>query len=116
MHTSGFGAARTAAIQAATLGATRIPFRVMEVSLAAMDVCKAMAESGNPNSVSDAGVGALCARTAVRGAFLNVRINAKDLTDQGAVSEFLERGQEIEAKAAALEEEILGVVARVMAS
>jgi glutamate formiminotransferase/formiminotetrahydrofolate cyclodeaminase len=63
---------RTAAIQEATKHAIEVPLRVMEVAYASMEVIKAMAQIGNPNSVSDAGVGALCARASVMGAFLNL--------------------------------------------
>ena len=69
-------ATRTKAIQDATKFAIEIPFKVMQAAYASMEVIKAMAETGNPNSVSDAGVGALCARSAVMGAYMNVRINA----------------------------------------
>lgn len=101
---------RTAAIQAATKYAIEIPFQVMEASYASMDLIKAMAENGNPNSVSDAGVGALCARSAVMGAFLNVKINAAGLKDPGFVKEKLEKGAELERKTMALEKEILEIV------
>jgi glutamate formiminotransferase/formiminotetrahydrofolate cyclodeaminase len=69
-----------------------------------------MAETGNPNSVSDAGVGALCARSAVMGAFMNVRINAGGYDDALFVDELLESGREIERKAIALESQILEIV------
>ena len=75
-----------------------------------MEVIKAMAENGNPNSVSDAGVGALCARTAVMGAFMNVRINAGGYDDKVFVKEILAKGKEIENKTIALEIAILKVV------
>jgi glutamate formiminotransferase / formiminotetrahydrofolate cyclodeaminase len=75
-----------------------------------MEVIKAMAEVGNPNSVSDAGVGALCARSAVMGAFMNVRINAGGCDDKNFVSGILTRGREIENKAIALENSILKIV------
>ncbi len=101
---------RKAAIQAATLQAIEVPFRIMEVSLESMTVIKAMAETGNPNSASDAGVGALCARSAVMGAYLNVKINSSDLDDKAKVDDFLKRGGEIEAKAKALEAEVLEIV------
>ena len=97
-------------IQEATRRAMEVPLRVMEVSLASMDVIKAMAEIGNPNSVSDAGVGALCARTAVLGAYLNVRINAGGLADKTLADELLTRGNGMRARAIALENEILDVV------
>ncbi|HEX4875845.1 MAG TPA: glutamate formimidoyltransferase [Chitinophagaceae bacterium] len=102
--------ARAKAIQYATRYAIEIPFRVMEVSLAAMEIVKAMAVTGNPNSVSDAGVGALCARAAVMGAFMNVRINATGYDDKSYVNEILQKGKEIEDKAIALETEILKIV------
>ncbi len=82
-------AERTRAIQAATKGAIEIPLRVMEVALASMEVAKAMAEIGMEASASDAGVAALCARSAVMGAHLNVRINCPSLTDKTYVSEVI---------------------------
>ena len=69
-----------------------------------------MAEIGNPNSVSDAGVGALCARSAVMGAFMNVRINAGGYDDKLFVNDIIAKGQEIERKTMALETEILKTV------
>jgi glutamate formiminotransferase/formiminotetrahydrofolate cyclodeaminase len=101
---------RTNAIQDATRYAIQIPFQVMETSLESLDVLKAMAVIGNPNSVTDAGVGALCARSAVIGAFLNVKINASGLKDKAFVNEVLEQGTEIEKQARAMEEEILQIV------
>ncbi len=103
-------AIRTQAIQDATKFAIEIPFKVMEASYGSMEVIKAMAEIGNPNSVSDAGVGALCARSAVMGAFMNVRINAAGYDDKRYVSGMIDRGREIENKTIALEAEILKVV------
>ena len=102
--------ARTNAIQEATKFAIEIPFQVMMASYNSMEVIKAMAEIGNPNSVSDAGVGALCARSAVKGAFMNVLINTNGYNDKVYVAETLKRGKEIENKAIALEEEILKIV------
>ena len=102
--------ARTQAIQDATKYAIEIPFRVMQKSLEAMDVIEAMAEKGNPASVTDAGVGALCARSAVIGAFLNVKINGADLEDKKFLEKLLKEGAEIEAKARKKEEEILKLV------
>jgi glutamate formiminotransferase/formiminotetrahydrofolate cyclodeaminase len=75
-----------------------------------MGVMKAMAEIGNPNSVSDAGVGALAARSGVIGAFLNVKINAAGLEDKSKVSDYLKRGEEIVENANLLEREILEIV------
>ncbi len=103
-------AARAKAIQDATKFAIEIPFQVMEASLESMEVIKAMAEIGNPNSVSDAGVGALCARSAVMGAFLNVKINAAGYDDKNFTKNIIERGREIENKAIALEQDILKIV------
>ena len=103
-------AAKHEAVQTATRRAIEIPFRVMEVALASMDVIKAMAEIGNPNSVSDAGVGALCARTAVMGAYLNVQINAPGVDDKPWVNVLLSRGKNIHDSAVAREREILETV------
>ena len=102
--------ARKQAIQDATKYAIQIPFRVMETAYNSMEVMKAMAEFGNPNSVTDAGVGALCARTAVLGAFMNVKINAGDLEDKDFVSNILAKGNDIQEKAVALETEIRAII------
>jgi glutamate formiminotransferase/formiminotetrahydrofolate cyclodeaminase len=102
--------ARTESIQQATRYATEVPFRVMKISYETMEVIKAMAEHGNPNSVTDAGVGALCARTAVMGAFLNVKINAAGLTDKDFANKIIEQGKAIELKAQSMEADILTIV------
>ena len=102
--------ARKAAIQNATKDAIEVPLRVMEVSLGSMSVIQAMAEIGNPNSVSDAGVGALCARSAVMGAYLNVKINAMSLADKAFVETSLQRASQMIAEAKRLEDSILAVV------
>lgn len=104
-------AARAEAIQEATRHATEVPLRVMEVALGAMDVIEAMAAGGMASSISDAGVGALCARAAVRGAGLNVRINAKSLTDEGQRTRFLARADELEREAEERERATLATVA-----
>ena len=101
---------RTQAIQEATKYAIEVPFKVMKLAYESMNVIKAMAEAGNPNSVSDAGVGALCARSAIMGAFMNVRINAKDYADKNFVDEIISKGKEIETKTIELEKEILKIV------
>lgn len=101
---------RSKAIQDATKFAIEIPFQVMQISYESMEIIKAMAEIGNPNSVSDAGVGALCARTAIMGAFMNVRINASGYDDKNFVTDVLNKGWEIENNAIALESAILKVV------
>ncbi len=103
-------AARTRAIQDATKYAIEVPFKVMETAYASMEVIKSMALTGNPNSVSDAGVGALCARTAVMGAFMNVRINAAGYSDKTYVSDIIDRGTQLQNKTMALEAEILKLV------
>lgn len=101
---------RHQAIQAATKFAIEVPFRVMQLALESMEVIQAMVMEGNPNSVSDAGVGALCARSAVMGAFMNVRINATSLDDKHFTEDLISRGREIENKAIALETRILQLV------
>jgi glutamate formiminotransferase/formiminotetrahydrofolate cyclodeaminase len=101
---------RQDAIQSATRQAIEVPLQVMRLSLTSMEVIEAMALNGNPNSVSDAGVGALCARAAVLGAFMNVRINAAGCTDASYVQLVLEEGARIEKEAIAWEERIRSVV------
>lgn len=102
-------AVRKNEIQKATKYAIEVPFDVMQLSFDSMTVIKAMAEQGNPNSVTDACVGALCARTAVLGAFMNVKINASGYDDKTFVNEILSKGKEIEKKAIALEAEIINI-------
>ena len=102
--------ARTNAIQEATKYATEVPFRTMQKAYDSMELLKAMTITGNPNSVTDAGVGALCARTAVIGAFLNVKINASGLTDKKFVNDIIAKGKDIEEKTKLLESEILAIV------
>jgi len=80
---------RKNAIQTATLKAIEIPFSVMQTAFQSMEVIQAMAETGNPNSITDAGVGALCAATAVSGAYLNVLVNAAGLDDQETIRQLL---------------------------
>ncbi len=101
---------RKQAIQDATKYAIEVPYRVMQLSYDSLTIIKAMAEIGNPNSVSDAGVGALCARSAVMGAFMNVRINASGYDDKTFVADVIAKGKEIETKTLALESEILKIV------
>lgn len=102
--------ARAEAMEKATLYATEVPLRTMETSFKAFDLIRNMAENGNPASVTDAGVGALATRAAVRGAFLNVKINAAGLKDREAAERLIARGAEIEKEAAKAEEEILAIV------
>ncbi|HEV8504210.1 MAG TPA: glutamate formimidoyltransferase [Chitinophagaceae bacterium] len=101
---------RKTAIQNATKRAIEIPFAVMENAYGSMEVIAAMAETGNPNSVSDAGVGALCARSAVLGAFMNVRINAAGFDNKDFVNEIITKGKDIENKAIETEKLILKIV------
>lgn len=102
--------ARADALEAATLYATEVPLKTMRESVRSYELLKAMASEGNPNSVSDAGVGALAATAAVRGAHLNVRINAAGLSDREAAERLCAQAQEIEAEAAAAEAEIMQIV------
>ena len=103
-------AIRASAIQEATRKAIEIPMEVMVLCLDSMNLIKSMAESGNPNSVSDAGVGALCARSAIMGAFLNVKINCAGFEDASYVKQMLEKGLQIEQAGIKIEQEILAIV------
>ena len=87
-----------------------VPYRVMEEAHQSMKLLAAMAREGVPSSASDAGVGALCARAAVRGAFLNVRINADGLEDKVFAGDLIKRGRRLDEEAATREKEILAVV------
>ena len=103
-------AARSKAIQEATFYATQIPFRVMKASLAVFDIVEQMAKEGNPNSVSDAGVGALAVRSAVLGAWLNVRINAAGIKNRDLVEPILLESAAMAKLAQEREEVILEIV------
>ena len=103
-------AARAAALEAATLYAAGVPLRTMEASLKALPLALEMARKGNPASASDAGVAALAAFSAVRGAHLNVRINAAGLTDKAPAAPLLERAAQIAEQAATLHEAVLAEV------
>ncbi len=103
-------AARAVALEEATLYAIEVPLRTMKVAFKAFDVVEAMANEGNPNSVSDAGVGALSLRTAVQGAFLNVKINAVGLKDRAKADELVAEAAQIATAADLKESEILKVV------
>ena len=106
--------ARAEALEAATLYATEVPLRTMKAAYAAFDLLQAMATKGNPASVSDAGVGALAARSAVLGAFLNVRINAAGLKDRELADKLVGEAAEIAKNARAREAEILEAVDKVI--
>jgi len=101
---------REKAIQEATKYAIEIPFKVMQMAHGSLEVIKAMAEIGNPNSVTDAGVAALCARTAVLGAFMNVKINASGYKDKAYTADIIKMGEELERQAMAIEAEVIGLV------
>ncbi|MCF0166483.1 MAG: glutamate formimidoyltransferase [Bacteroidales bacterium] len=103
-------AERGAALQAATEYAARVPLKTMKAALRCFDICGAMAEKGNPASVSDAGVGALAARSAVLGAHLNVRINALGLKDRSVADALIAEASEMAALAIRRESEILKIV------
>ncbi|MCM1484107.1 MAG: glutamate formimidoyltransferase [Muribaculaceae bacterium] len=103
-------AARAAAMEEATLYATKVPLRTMEAALDAFPLLEAMAENGNPASVSDAGVGALAARAAVLGARLNVRINAAQLKDRDTAVKLTTRADELAAQAEEAERHVLDMV------
>jgi glutamate formiminotransferase/formiminotetrahydrofolate cyclodeaminase len=102
--------ARKAALEAANRGAIEVPFAVMRAAFRVFDVAGPMAEHGLKASASDAGVGAVCARAAVRGAWLNVRTNAASLADRNAVADILREGEQLDRDAAAREAEILRIV------
>lgn len=101
---------RLTALQSATKYAIEVPFKIMETSFACLESIKCMAEVGNPNSISDAGVAALCIRTAVMGAYLNVRINCKDLNDDNYVSDIIQKGKLIVEQTNQIEKEIMLLV------
>ena len=100
---------RINAMEKATLHAIEVPFHVMKISLQSMDVLKVMAAEGNPNSKSDAGVGAVCARSAVIGAYLNVCINATGSASDN-IAAILSEGRKIQESAVAKEKEILDLI------
>ncbi|MFT4758840.1 MAG: glutamate formiminotransferase/formiminotetrahydrofolate cyclodeaminase [Paraglaciecola sp.] len=99
--------ARNDAMQAATKYAIEVPLKVMELSLQTFEVIQAMAEKGNPSSVTDAAVGGLCARAAVHGAYLNVKVNTGDLDDKVFVKQALAKGLKMTKEADKLEAVVL---------
>lgn len=103
-------ALRSEAIQKATKGAIDTPYRCAELAVESMEVMKAMAEIGMKSSITDAAVGAMCARTAARGAFYNARINCADYSDNEYVNHILSEGKALMEKAERLENEILALV------
>ncbi|MEZ4840109.1 MAG: cyclodeaminase/cyclohydrolase family protein [Flavobacteriaceae bacterium] len=103
-------ATRSKAIEEATKYATEIPFQVMETAFNSMEVMQAMVKEGLQSSLSDAGVGAICARTAVVGAYFNVRINAKDIKDRAFAESIVKKADKIYYSALAVEKEIIDFV------
>lgn len=98
------------AVEDATKNAILVPFKVMETALKSIEVLEQMANIGNPNSISDIGVGVMAARACIRGAFLNVKINASDLDDKSFVEDIIAKGKQIETAVAKKEVEILKIV------
>lgn len=105
---------RSEAIQKATLFAAQVPLETMKASFKAFEICKAMAETGNPNSVSDAGVGALAARAAVLGAGLNVKINASSLKDKAQEEALINEANNLMAEADKAEREVMEIVEKLI--
>lgn len=101
---------RDEAIQAATKYAIEVPFKVMELSYESILIAKQMVQIGNPNSITDAGVGALCARTAVIGAFMNVRINSSGLKDKTFVNDIIAKGKIIEENTKQVELDVITII------
>lgn len=101
---------RSEAIQAATLNAIEVPLKTMKICLESMTVIKEMVKEGNPNSVTDAGVGALCARSAVIGAYLNVKVNGSGLKDKAYMEKTMKEAEAMKAAAENMENEILKLV------
>jgi len=102
--------ARDSAIEKATLHAIQVPFEVMKTAFQGYEVAEAMATIGNPNSVSDAGVGALALHACIEGAWLNVKINSAGLNDQAQLKELLSEGETLLQKSAEMKDSIHGVV------
>lgn len=107
-------AARKQAIQNATKYAIEVPFKTIQRSFDVFEICAAMIEKGNPNSVTDAGVGVLCARAAVMGAYLNVKINASSLEDKVFADEMVSKAHAYVVKAQQLESELMKKVEEVI--
>ncbi|HMX39532.1 MAG TPA: glutamate formimidoyltransferase [Saprospiraceae bacterium] len=102
--------ARKAAIQAATRLAIEVPFRVMQLTMQTLPLIRQMVETGNPNSITDAGVGALCARAAVIGTYMNVKVNTSGLDDKEYVAQVLAEGERMVAAAQQAESEIIAFI------
>ena len=87
-----------------------IPLKVMETAFGGFELIRTMAETGNPSSITDAGVGALALRSCIRGAFLNVKVNAVGLTDKDFAGQIIAQASVIEQKAIEAESSILKIV------
>lgn len=107
-------AARKAAVQAGTKRAIEVPFQVMKLAFEALPLIHQMVHTGNPNSITDGAVGALCARAAIRGAFLNIQVNTTSLQDKSFAAQILEEGAKMEAGAEQMEREMLEHVRKVL--
>ena len=103
-------------IQNATKNAIEVPFKIMEVSYKSIEIIKKMAIKGNPNSITDIGVAMHCAKAAINGGFLNVRINCNDLDDKGFVKKIISKGDKIIEKTNLEETKILAIVDEVLSS
>ena len=103
---------RDKAIKEATIHAIRIPFEVMQTAFAGYEVTEAMIREGNPNSITDAGVGALAIHASIQGAFLNVRINASDVKNDPEVQSIVKEGEAIIGKSLAVQQQLLGLVSK----
>lgn len=107
-------AARKQAIQEATKYATEVPMKTIKASFEVFDICQAMIEKGNPASVSDAGVGSLCARAAVHGAYLNVKINASSLDDKAYADRMIAEARDFAARADEKEKALMEMTEKVI--
>ncbi|MCC6251694.1 MAG: glutamate formimidoyltransferase [Bacteroidia bacterium] len=105
---------RSEAIQEATKYAILSPYNMMKVAFESLDLMKAMVEKGNPNSVTDGAVGALCVRTAIGGALLNVKINATSYKDKAFVNQLIAEGEKMYEEAQQIEKEILDSAAKLL--
>ena len=101
---------RSEFIQAATLNAIEVPLKTMKICLESMAIIKEMVKEGNPNSVTDAGVGALCARSAIIGAYLNVKVNGSGLKDKAYMEKTMKEAESMKMDAESMEKEILAIV------
>lgn len=108
--------ARTNAIEEATKYACEVPFKVMQLSYQSLDLLKAMIEKGNPNSITDAGVGVLCVKTAVRGAYFNVLVNANGLKDKNWANKMIQNAKDLLAKNHAAADQLLNQVETALAN